>query len=73
MGIKAGKIIVNDKSVDKKTMMENRNISLVSEISRDKAIPYKSSSPKISVNENGVEKIVYRQSKYLDDLTKKGE
>lgn len=73
MAIKAGKVVVNDKAVDKKTLMQNRNISLVGQFSRDKATPIKTKSAKISVIENGVEKVVYKSSKYLDDLTKKGE
>jgi hypothetical protein len=73
MAITAGKVIVNDKALDKKTLMENRNISLVEKISRENATPIKSKSAKITVIENGVEKVVYKSSKYLEDLTKKGE
>jgi hypothetical protein len=70
MAIKAGKVVVNEKAVDKKTLMQNRNISLVDQISRETATPIKTKSAKISVIENGVEKVVYKTSKYLDDLTK---
>jgi hypothetical protein len=70
MAIKAGKIVINDKAVDKETLMQNRNISLVEKISREKATPIKTKSAKISVIEDGVEKVVYKTSKYLDDLTK---
>lgn len=73
MGIKAGKVVVNEKAVDKATLLQNRNISLVDQISREKATPIKTKSDKIVVEENGVEKIVYKKSKYLDDLTNKGE
>ncbi len=70
MGITAGKVVINDKVADKKTLMETRNISLVNQISREKATPIKQKSAKISVIENGVEKEVYKTSKYLEDLTK---
>jgi hypothetical protein len=70
MAITAKKIVINDQSVDKKTLMKNRNISLVDQISREKATPIKTKSAKISVIEDGVEKVVYKTSKYLDDLTK---
>ena len=73
MGIKAGKVVISDKVVDKATLMQNRNISLVDQVSREKATPIKTKSAKIVVEENGVEKIVYKKSKYLDDLTNKGE
>ena len=71
MGITAGKVVINDKVADKKTLMETRNISLVNQISREKATPIRQTSNKISVTENGVEKEVYKTSKYLEDLTKK--
>lgn len=70
MAITAGKVVINDKVADKKKLMETRNISLVTQISREKATPIKQKSAKISVIENGVEKEVYKTSKYLDDLTK---
>ena len=70
MAIKAGKIVINEKPVDKETLMQNRNISLVEKISREKATPIKTKSAKITVIEDGVEKVVYKTSKYLDDLTK---
>ena len=73
MGIKAGKVVINDSAIDKTTLMQNRNISLVDQVSREKATPIKTKSAKIVVEENGVEKIVYKKSKYLDDLTNKGE
>ena len=73
MAIKAGKVIVNEKALDKGTLMKNRNISLVDQISRENATPIKTKSAKITVIENGVEKVVYKSSKYLEDLTKKGE
>lgn len=73
MGIKAGKVVVNDKGIDKATLMQNRNISLVEKVSRENATPIKTKSAKIVVEESGVEKVVYKKSKYLDDLTNKGE
>ena len=73
MGIKAGKVVVNDKGIDKATLMQNRNISLVEKVSRENATPIKTKSAKIVVEEDGVEKVVYKKSKYLDDLTNKGE
>lgn len=73
MGIKAGKVVVNDKGIDKATLMQNRNISLVEKVSRENATPIKTKSAKIVVEEGGVEKVVYKKSKYLDDLTNKGE
>lgn len=73
MVIKATKVVINDESVDKKTLMQKRNISLVDKVSREKATPIKTKSAKITVVENGVEKTVYKTSKYLDDLTNKGE
>lgn len=71
MGITAGKIVINDKVADKKTIMQTRNISLVSQVSREKATPIKQTSNKISITEDGVEKEVYKTSKYLEDLTSK--
>lgn len=73
MAIKAGKVIVNEKALDKGTLMKNRNISLVDQISRENAVPIKTKSAKITVIENGIEKVVYKSSKYLEDLTEKGE
>jgi len=70
MDITAGKVVIYDKVVDKKTLMQTRNISLVDQISREKATPIKQTSNKISVIENGVEKEVFKTSKYLEDLTK---
>jgi len=71
MAITAGKVVVSDKVVDKKQLMQNRNISLVDKFSRETATPIKTTSAKISVIENGVQKEVYKTSKYLEDLTKK--
>ena len=71
MGITAGKIVINDKVADKKTLMQTRNISLVSQVSRETATPIKQTSNKISIIEDGVEKEVYKTSKYLEDLTSK--
>ena len=73
MGITAGKVVINDKALDKKSLMEVRNVSLVEKISREQATPIKTKSAKITVTENGVEKVVYKTSKYLKDLTEKGE
>ena len=73
MAISAGKVVVNDKALDKETLLKNRNISLVDQVSREQATPIKTKSSKITVIENGVEKVVYKSSKYLDDLTNKGE
>ena len=69
MAITAKKIVINDNVVDKQTLMKNRNISLVDQISRENATPIKTKSAKISVIEDGVEKVIYKSSKYLDDLT----
>ena len=73
MGITAGKVVINDKALDKKSLMEVRNVSLVEKVSREQATPIKTKSAKITVTENGVEKVVYKTSKYLKDLTEKGE
>ena len=73
MGITAGKVVINDKALDKKSLMEVRNVSLVEKISREQSTPIKTKSAKITVTENGVEKVVYKTSKYLKDLTEKGE
>ena len=73
MGITAGKVVINDKALDKKSLMEVRNVSLVDKISREQSTPIKTKSAKITVTENGVEKVVYKTSKYLKDLTEKGE
>ena len=73
MAIKVGKIVVSDRPNDPKTLMQDRNISLVEKVSREKATPIKTKSAKITVTESGVEKTVYKTSKYLDDLTNKGE
>lgn len=73
MAIKVGKIVVSDRPNDPKTLMQDRNISLVEKVSREKATPIKTKSVKITVTESGVEKTVYKTSKYLDDLTNKGE
>lgn len=73
MAIKVGKIVVSDRPNDPKVLMQDRNISLVEKVSREKATPIKTKSVKITVTESGVEKTVYKTSKYLDDLTNKGE
>lgn len=70
MAIKANKVIVNDSPIDRRSLMQNRNISLVDQFSRETATPIKTKSAKISVIEDGVEKVIYKSSKYLDDLTK---
>ena len=71
MAITAGKVVINDKVVSKQALMQTRNISLVDKVSREKAIPIKQTSNKISVIENGIEKEVFKTSKYLEDLTSK--
>lgn len=73
MVIKATKIVINDVAVDKKTLLNDRNISLVEKVSRKQATKLPVKSKQIKVIENGVEKVVYKNSKYLEDLTKKGE
>lgn len=70
MAIKAGKVVIADRPNDPKKLMQNRNISLVEKVSRENATPIKTKSAKITVVEDGVEKTVYKTSKYLDDLTK---
>jgi hypothetical protein len=71
MAIIAGKVVINDKVASKQTLLQTRNISLADQISRENAIPIKQASNKISVIEDGIEKEVFKTSKYLEDLTSK--
>lgn len=73
MGIKAGKILINDRAVDKNTLMKNRNLSLVDQVSRERGLPIKSKSSEIVVVEDGIEKLIGKKSKYVNDLTNREE
>jgi hypothetical protein len=73
MAIKAGKVVINDVVADKKTLMNERNISIAEKVSRKNAATFPTKSKQVTVIENGIEKVVYKNSKYLEDLTTKGE
>jgi hypothetical protein len=73
MGIKTNNIIVKSGAPTKDEIMKKRNVSLVSMVSKEQGTAIKQRSKEITVEVDGESKIVSKNSKYLEDLTNKGD